>query len=181
MQCRACGADNTSDRRFCAGCGAPLAVTCTACGFHNQPIARFCGGCGQSLSATGAADAAPPQPKPPPPVPLAGAGVAPRSWPNSGVCARSGKAPVSSPRSRASTPHSGAPTNPTRSPARDVTGDRSGASLQASARLVRPGHGQGPGWRQLRPGARRNARGRGRARPIFLASSLIPSCTDKDP
>ncbi len=28
MQCRACGADNTSDRRFCDGCGAPLAVTC---------------------------------------------------------------------------------------------------------------------------------------------------------
>ncbi len=41
MPCQAYGTDNTSDRRFCAGCGVPLAVTCTGCGFQNQPDARF--------------------------------------------------------------------------------------------------------------------------------------------
>lgn len=66
MQCRACGTENTSDRRFCGGCGAPLAVSCNGCGFENQPDARFCGGCGQPLS-TAAAPAPTPQPEPPAP------------------------------------------------------------------------------------------------------------------
>ncbi len=64
MPCQACGTDNSSDRRFCAGCGAPLAVTCTDCGFQNQPAAKFCGGCGQPLSAAPAPPAPPTPPAP---------------------------------------------------------------------------------------------------------------------
>ncbi len=68
MRCQACGTDNTTDRRFCAGCGAPLAVNCAGCGFQNQPDARFCGGCGQPLGATAApAPLAAPSPIPPTP------------------------------------------------------------------------------------------------------------------
>jgi class 3 adenylate cyclase len=54
-----CQASNSDDRRFCAECGAPLAVACAACGFTNQPGSRFCGGCGQPLAA--AAPAAEPE------------------------------------------------------------------------------------------------------------------------
>ncbi len=68
MQCQTCGSDNTSDRRFCAGCGAALTITCDDCGFSNQADARFCGGCGRALS--GGADAAPaPAAAPSPPRP----------------------------------------------------------------------------------------------------------------
>ena len=79
MPCQACGTDNTSDRRFCAGCGAPLAVTCTGCGFQNQPAAKFCGGCGQPLGAAAASTPplAPPLAPaivPPPPEPATRAG-----------------------------------------------------------------------------------------------------------
>jgi class 3 adenylate cyclase/tetratricopeptide (TPR) repeat protein len=52
MQCPQCHTDNDEDRRFCAECGAPLAVQCAACGFANRPGAKFCGGCGTSLLAT---------------------------------------------------------------------------------------------------------------------------------
>ncbi len=73
MQCQACGTDNTSDRRFCGGCGAPLAISCTACGFQNQPDARFCGGCGQPLNAAAApgTPTEPPAQAPSPPEPSA--------------------------------------------------------------------------------------------------------------
>ena len=68
MRCQTCGTDNTTDRRFCAGCGLPLAVNCTGCGFQNQPDARFCGGCGQPLDAAAApAPSATPPPIPPAP------------------------------------------------------------------------------------------------------------------
>jgi len=60
MRCHSCGTENSTDRRFCADCGAPLAVNCSGCGFENQPDARFCGGCGQPLGATSAPAAAPP-------------------------------------------------------------------------------------------------------------------------
>ncbi len=60
MNCPSCQAANSDDRRFCAECGAPLAVACAACGFSNQPGSRFCGGCGQPLAA--AAPAAEPGP-----------------------------------------------------------------------------------------------------------------------
>jgi class 3 adenylate cyclase/tetratricopeptide (TPR) repeat protein len=72
MQCQACGTDNSTDRRFCAGCGAPLAVTCAGCGFQNQPDARFCGGCGQPLGSAAAPAPATAPPQPPPPAPAGG-------------------------------------------------------------------------------------------------------------
>src|SRR5262245_57542551 len=53
MKCTSCGVDNRGGRRFCAKCGAPLALECAACGFANEPGAEFCGGCGQRLAATG--------------------------------------------------------------------------------------------------------------------------------
>jgi hypothetical protein len=58
MKCPRCQHDNREGRRFCAECGASLAVACPACGFANEPGEKFCGGCGASLgtppgSATG--------------------------------------------------------------------------------------------------------------------------------
>ncbi len=64
MQCPKCGADNASDRRFCAACGAPLSIACADCGFQNQPDARFCGGCGRPLGSE-AGPAPPDAPEPP--------------------------------------------------------------------------------------------------------------------
>jgi predicted ATPase/class 3 adenylate cyclase len=52
MQCPRCQAENRAGRRFCAECGAPLALPCSACGFSNEPEEKFCGGCGTALSAT---------------------------------------------------------------------------------------------------------------------------------
>ena len=49
IDCGACGARNRPGRRFCGGCGAPLAASCPACGFANEPDEQFCGGCGRSL------------------------------------------------------------------------------------------------------------------------------------
>ncbi|MFQ6018010.1 MAG: adenylate/guanylate cyclase domain-containing protein, partial [Kiloniellaceae bacterium] len=49
MQCPRCQAENREGRRFCAACGAPLAVTCPDCGFSNEPGEKFCGGCGAAL------------------------------------------------------------------------------------------------------------------------------------
>jgi class 3 adenylate cyclase/predicted ATPase len=58
MTCSACGAANRAGRKFCAECGAPLAVLCAACGAANEPGERFCGECGAPLAAE-AAPAAP--------------------------------------------------------------------------------------------------------------------------
>ena len=69
MRCTACGTDNAPERRFCADCGAALAVACDACSAANEATARFCGQCGASLANPGA---------------LASPGLAeppPRSWP----------------------------------------------------------------------------------------------------
>jgi predicted ATPase/class 3 adenylate cyclase len=49
MQCPRCQARNREGRRFCAECGAALALPCPACGFSNEPGEKFCGGCGQPL------------------------------------------------------------------------------------------------------------------------------------
>ena len=81
MNCSSCGSDNRPGRRFCAECGAPLAVPCPSCGFANEGDDKFCGGCGQSLRAAPAAGtpvrapaavepraAAPPAPRIPAPV-----------------------------------------------------------------------------------------------------------------
>ncbi len=51
MQCLQCQAENHERRRFCAECGAPLAIACADCGFANNPDVKFCGGCGRPLSA----------------------------------------------------------------------------------------------------------------------------------
>ena len=49
MTCPRCHAENRDGRRFCAECGASLALACTACGFSNEPGEKFCGGCGAPL------------------------------------------------------------------------------------------------------------------------------------
>jgi class 3 adenylate cyclase/tetratricopeptide (TPR) repeat protein len=51
MQCPRCQADNRDGRRFCAECGASLALPCSACGFANEPGEKFCGGCGVPLTS----------------------------------------------------------------------------------------------------------------------------------
>ena len=61
LKCARCQAENREGRRFCAQCGAELAVACKACAFVNEPGEKFCGGCGRELS--------PPQAKPAPAAP----------------------------------------------------------------------------------------------------------------
>src|SRR6266542_3580280 len=51
MKCPRCQHDNREVRRFCAECGASLALVCPACGFSNEPGEKFCGGCGALLGA----------------------------------------------------------------------------------------------------------------------------------
>ena len=62
-ECPRCAAQNREGRRFCAQCGAPLAMRCQACGFSNEPGEKFCGGCAAPLAAA----------SPPPPPPSASA------------------------------------------------------------------------------------------------------------
>ncbi len=59
MECPQCQADNREGRRFCAECGASLAVACSSCGFSNEPGEKFCGGCGQALEVAAATVPAP--------------------------------------------------------------------------------------------------------------------------
>ena len=58
MKCPRCQRENREGRRFCAECGASLALACPSCGFSNEPGENFCGGCGARLGAP-AAPAAP--------------------------------------------------------------------------------------------------------------------------
>jgi class 3 adenylate cyclase/tetratricopeptide (TPR) repeat protein len=51
MQCPRCQTENREGRRFCAECGASLALSCSACGFSNEPGEKFCGGCGLLLTS----------------------------------------------------------------------------------------------------------------------------------
>jgi Double zinc ribbon/Adenylate and Guanylate cyclase catalytic domain len=51
MQCPGCQHENREGRRFCAECGASLALACPSCGFLNEPGEKFCGGCGAQLGA----------------------------------------------------------------------------------------------------------------------------------
>ena len=46
MRCGKCGTDNREGRRFCAECGAALALKCARCGASNEPEEKFCGQCG---------------------------------------------------------------------------------------------------------------------------------------
>ena len=54
MRCTACGTDNAPERRFCADCGAGLAIACGICNAANEARARFCGQCGAALDGPGA-------------------------------------------------------------------------------------------------------------------------------
>ena len=52
--CGSCGRENREGRKFCVGCGRPLAVelTCPSCGASYEPDESFCGECGTALAAT---------------------------------------------------------------------------------------------------------------------------------
>src|SRR5438552_3334788 len=58
--CASCGRENREGRKFCVGCGRPLAVElkCPACGAPYEPGERFCGDCGTALAAAPAPAAA---------------------------------------------------------------------------------------------------------------------------
>ena len=58
MTCSTCGVDNRAGRKFCASCGAALALGCPACGASNEAGERFCGECGTQLPASTGANAA---------------------------------------------------------------------------------------------------------------------------
>jgi class 3 adenylate cyclase/tetratricopeptide (TPR) repeat protein len=51
--CASCGRENREGRKFCVGCGHPLAVElkCPSCGAPYEPDERFCGDCGTALTA----------------------------------------------------------------------------------------------------------------------------------
>ncbi len=76
MLCSSCGHDNRQGRKFCAQCGAALALACASCGAANEPGERFCGQCGGPLAvpatSEGEAGLAPTTvtPTPQPAVPL---------------------------------------------------------------------------------------------------------------
>ncbi len=55
--CPNCGTENSTGRKFCGGCAAPLARVCPACGAANEPGMRFCGECAQPLDAAAAPSA----------------------------------------------------------------------------------------------------------------------------
>src|SRR5215210_7510973 len=62
MRCAECGTENRPGRKFCAECGAALAVACGSCGAANEQGERFCGECGAPLEGF----AGEPRPAPPP-------------------------------------------------------------------------------------------------------------------
>ncbi len=53
VACASCGRENREGRKFCVGCGRPLAVelTCPSCGAQHEPDESFCGDCGAPLAA----------------------------------------------------------------------------------------------------------------------------------
>jgi class 3 adenylate cyclase/tetratricopeptide (TPR) repeat protein len=65
--CRACGASNPTDSRFCGSCGESLAeaVTCRSCGAENPVGQAFCNACGTRLA--GEAERTEPAAATPPP------------------------------------------------------------------------------------------------------------------
>jgi class 3 adenylate cyclase/tetratricopeptide (TPR) repeat protein len=61
--CPHCGFENAAGRKFCGGCGAPLARTCPSCGAANEPGMRFCGECGSAIGEEAPPPAAAAQPR----------------------------------------------------------------------------------------------------------------------
>jgi len=59
IACPECGVENAPGRKFCGGCGSPLALSCPACGAANEPGMRFCGECGSPLGESAPAASAP--------------------------------------------------------------------------------------------------------------------------
>ena len=59
IACPECGVENATGRKFCGGCGSPLALSCPACGAANEPGMRFCGECGSPLGESAPATSAP--------------------------------------------------------------------------------------------------------------------------
>ena len=55
-QCSGCGAEHQPNDRFCADCGAPLAVVCPGCGAASEPGKRFCARCGTALAGSAGAE-----------------------------------------------------------------------------------------------------------------------------
>ena len=51
MRCSNCGSDNSTGKKFCGDCGAPLENHCPKCGAQNPAGKRFCGDCGASFDA----------------------------------------------------------------------------------------------------------------------------------
>jgi class 3 adenylate cyclase/tetratricopeptide (TPR) repeat protein len=56
--CGSCGTENRPGRKFCASCGAPLALGCPACGTPFEAGERFCGECGSALPQAAASTTA---------------------------------------------------------------------------------------------------------------------------
>jgi class 3 adenylate cyclase len=54
MRCSKCAAENREGRKFCAQCGAPMALRCPRCGASNEAEEKFCGECGAALAAPAA-------------------------------------------------------------------------------------------------------------------------------
>ena len=50
MTCPNCRAENPPGSRFCAQCGAEIAVVCAACGVGNPLGSRYCTRCGTALA-----------------------------------------------------------------------------------------------------------------------------------
>jgi class 3 adenylate cyclase/tetratricopeptide (TPR) repeat protein len=63
VTCTSCGTPNKPGRKFCASCGAALAVGCPSCGAPYEAGERFCGECGTGLPdpTTGAVATAAPR------------------------------------------------------------------------------------------------------------------------
>ena len=59
--CSSCGRENREGRKFCVGCGQPLAVElkCPSCGAPYETDESFCGDCGIALTATALPSTAP--------------------------------------------------------------------------------------------------------------------------
>jgi len=51
--CTSCGCDNRAEKKFCVGCGTPLAPRCARCGAAYETGEKFCGECGAQLRVSG--------------------------------------------------------------------------------------------------------------------------------